>query len=204
MIVILNYGMGNLGSILNMLKKAGGDAVISADAIVIDKADKLILPGVGAFDKAMSNLKELGFIEVLNQKVQKEKTPVLGICLGMQLLSKSSEEGILPGLGWLDAKVKKFAFPSSMPLKIPHMGWNIVSENKKNPLFENMPKNEMRFYFVHSYYFDAENPKDIIGQTNYGFPFPSAVNQENIFGVQFHPEKSHQFGMQLLKNFIAL
>lgn len=204
MITIIDYGMGNLGSIRNMLKKAGGDSIISSETDAIKNASKLILPGVGSFDRAMSNLKELDLIKLLNQKVLSDKIPVLGICLGMQLLANSSDEGVLPGLGWINGHVKKFKIPLASNLKIPHMGWNVVMDIKKNDLFKSMPHEELRYYFVHSYYFDVINKHDIIGETHHGVKFASAVNKDNIYGVQFHPEKSHKFGMQLLKNFILL
>lgn len=204
MIIIVDYGMGNLGSIRNMLKKAGSDSVISNDREAIENATKLILPGVGAFDKAMNNLKDLDLIQLLNRKVLLEKTPVLGICLGMQLMANSSEEGTASGLGWIDAQVKKFKFPTHIYHKIPHMGWNTVLDTKNNFLFKSMPHKELRYYFVHSYYFEANNKLDVFGETYHGITFAAAINKENIYGVQFHPEKSHKFGMQLLKNFIDI
>lgn len=201
MIVIIDYGMGNVGSIQNMLKKTGFESVVSRDRSVIDAADKIILPGVGAFDAAMQSLQDLDLIDLLHQKAVVEKKTILGICLGMQILAASSDEGSLKGLGWIDAEVKKF---KSDNLKIPHMGWNIVHDVKQSPLFANMHKPELRFYFVHSYYFDCHDKNAIIGETDYGIRFVSAVNKENIWGVQFHPEKSHKFGMQLLKNFAEI
>lgn len=203
MITIVDYGMGNLGSIANMVRRIGGKSIITSSKNEIKKAEKLILPGVGAFDNGMQNLKKLGLIEIFNQKVLKDKIPVLGICLGMQLLGNSSEEGKLSGLGWIDGKTVKFQFENGSKLKIPHMGWNSVVIKKKSKLFENMPR-ESRFYFVHSYHLICNDKKDILAITEYGYDFTSAVERENIYGVQFHPEKSHKFGMQLLKNFIEL
>jgi len=202
MIVVIDYGMGNLGSIQNMLKKIGAKGIISSDISDIQKADKLILPGVGAFDNGMENLEKRGLIPVLNEKVLIHKTPILGICLGMQLLSKKSEEGHLPGLGWIEAETIKFKFNENQTrLKIPHMGWNTIKIKKDNPLFTNMYE-ETRFYFVHSYHVFCHNKQDVLAETHYGFDFVSSLQKDNIFGVQFHPEKSHKFGQQLLKNFV--
>ena len=198
MIVIVDYGMGNLGSIANMIKKVGYKSIITSDLKELKKATKLILPGVGSFDNGMRNLKELGMIEVLNQKVLIEKTPVLGICLGMQLMTKSSEEGKLSGLGWIDAETKKFV---SDTLKIPHMGWNIIKHQKNSQLFDEIER-EKRFYFVHSYCVSCNQEADILTNTNYIQDFVSSFEKENIVGVQFHPEKSHKFGMNLIKNFV--
>jgi imidazole glycerol-phosphate synthase subunit HisH len=199
MIVIVDYGMGNVGSIQNMLKKTGFESVVSRDRDIVESAEKIILPGVGAFDAAMNTLHDLNIIELLHHKVVEQKTPMLGICLGMQLLAASSEEGEQMGLGWIDATVRKF--PAESNLKIPHMGWNVVFDVRRNKLFADMHKEELRYYFVHSYYVDCQETDAIIGETEYGVRFTSAVNKDNIWGVQFHPEKSHKFGMQLLKNF---
>lgn len=201
MITIIDYKMGNLGSIKNMLKKIGVETEITNDHGVIANAKKIILPGVGSFDQAMENLKTLKLIEVLNKKALIDKVPVLGICLGMQLLAKDSEEGILSGLGWIDANILKFRLKDNF--KIPHMGWNLVAQKKEHPLFENMYY-EPRFYFVHSYYFKCNESKNILSSTNYGGDFTSAVCNDNILGVQFHPEKSHKFGMKLLENFVKI
>ncbi len=200
MIVIVDYGLGNLGSIQNMIKKAGGSSVISSDPKDIEKADKLILPGVGAFDNGMSNIKKMGLIDVLNTKVLKQKTPVLGLCLGMQLFAKSSEEGKLPGLAWIDSVNLRFNFDDTR-LKVPHMGWNELELKKKSALFDGMPE-EKRFYFVHSYHMACNDKADILATTNYGIDFVSAIQKGNIFGTQFHPEKSHKFGLMLFRNFI--
>ena len=198
MTVIIDYGLGNLGSIANMIKKVGHKCIITSELEEIKKASKLILPGVGSFDNGMKSLKELGMIEVLNQKILIEKTPILGICLGMQLMTQSSEEGKLSGLGWIDAKTKKFVSDTH---KIPHMGWNIIKHQKESKLFDEC-KSEKRFYFVHSYCVSCNNQEDILANTNYTQDFVSSFEKENIIGVQFHPEKSHKFGMQLLKNFV--
>ncbi|MDP6683411.1 MAG: imidazole glycerol phosphate synthase subunit HisH [Desulfobacterales bacterium] len=204
MIVIIDFGIGNIGSILNMLKKLGGAAICSADRDTIKNADKLILPGVGSFDHAISKLKASGLVQILNRLVLERQTPILGICLGMQLFAKKSEEGKIKGLGWIDATVKRFDFEEGVSnLKIPHMGWNRVEIQKEIILFDGMPDNH-RFYFVHSYHLECHGEGNVAGLTRYGYPFVSMIRKGNIFGVQFHPEKSHRYGMQLLKNFAEI
>ena len=204
MITIVDYGLGNLGSIINMLKKIGAQAKLSASKLDIEKADKLILPGVGAFDNGMKQLRERDLIDVLNWKALEEKVPTLGICLGMQLLGNSSEEGSEKGLGWIDAETVKFQFNSeNAHLKVPHMGWNLVKEAKESVLNKDL-YNEPRFYFVHSYHFVCRNATDELLRSKYGIVFTSAIEKDNIMGVQFHPEKSHKFGMQLFRNFNAI
>lgn len=201
MIVIVDYKMGNLGSITNIIKKIGHSSIITSDIDQIAKADKIILPGVGSFDKAMENLNNLNLINVLNEKALIEKIPVLGICLGMQLLTKSSEEGNVEGLGWIDAKTVKFQLSDFPNLKIPHMGWNEVQLPKKHILCEDMCP-DPRFYFVHSYHVVCESDNNVLMKTHFGYDFASGIVKDNIMGVQFHPEKSHKFGMKLFKNFI--
>ncbi len=204
MIVIIDYGMGNIGSIINMIKKAGGESTVTADPDVIDKASKLIIPGVGSFDNGMKNLSSLGLINILNKKVIDEKVPVMGVCLGMQLLSKSSEEGQLEGLGWIDAQTIKFNFENEVEkLRIPHMGWNNVAIKKAGSLFTDMYE-DPSFYFVHSYHVVCNNPDDVLATTNYGFDFVSSLQHNNIMATQFHPEKSHKFGLKVIKNFVEL
>jgi imidazole glycerol-phosphate synthase subunit HisH len=205
MIAIINYGLGNLGSIQNMLKKVGcTDAVVTADPNQINKADKLILPGVGAFDNGMQKINESGLLQLLNQNVLEARKPVLGICLGMQLLTRGSEEGVLPGLGWIRANTVKFNFGENPEqLKIPHMGWNEVTKSKTHPLTDSLPEHS-RFYFVHSYYVKCDDTADELLRCHYGTDFTCSVQHENIMGVQFHPEKSHKFGMLILKNFFTL
>jgi len=199
MIVIVNYGLGNLGSIQNMFKKIGVGSMVSSEHEVIQNADKLVLPGVGNFGKGMHELEKSGLIEILNRKVLSEKTPILGICLGMQLMTDESEESESKGLGWISAKTLKFDF-DSVDMKVPHMGWNTVDVINENKLITRTPE-EIRYYFVHSYYVKVSDEKHSIARTKYGVTFDSAFNTENIYGVQFHPEKSHKFGMRLLKNF---
>ncbi len=204
MMVVIDYGLGNLGSIANMLQKIGAKAVVTSDPQLILDARKLILPGVGAFDNGMANLEKLALVEVLQRKVRVEKVPVLGICLGAQLMTRSSEEGRKPGLGWLEADTIRFFSRQSAPsFKVPHMGWSEVVGRKPTELFRDM-ESPARFYFVHSYHFLCEHADDVLTTTFYGYEFPSAFERGNIFGVQFHPEKSHKFGMRLLQNFAAL
>ncbi|MBI4685914.1 MAG: imidazole glycerol phosphate synthase subunit HisH [Nitrospirae bacterium] len=202
MIVVIDYGMGNLGSILNMLRKIGADAIISSKPEDLNNADKLILPGVGAFDNGMRNLEERGLIPILREQVLDKGKPVLGICLGMQLFTKNSEEGNLKGLGWINADTVRFKFDATQAdLKIPHMGWNMIAVKKESLLFQEM-YSEPSFYFVHSYHLVCNQKEDILATTEYGYEFVSIVNKNNIFGMQFHPEKSHRFGMRLLDNWV--
>lgn len=202
MITIIDYGLGNLGSIKNMLKKIGAESEITSDIGKIRAAKKLILPGVGAFDNGMQNLDDLGLIEILNQKVKVEKTPILGICLGMQLFTNKSEEGNKSGLGWINAETIKFNTDSeTKKFTIPHMGWEYISQIKSSKLLEGMYE-EPKFYFVHSYHVVCKDEEDVLLRTDYILNFDSAFEKENIIGVQFHPEKSHKFGMKLFKNFV--
>jgi len=204
MIVIVNYGLGNLASIYNMLKKIGIESIISSNLDDIINADKLILPGVGSFNTGMKNLKEYGFIETLNQKVLEDSTPVLGICLGMQLFTQKGEEGGAEGLGWIDGDSVKFDIPeNSDNLKIPHMKWNTVEIQGNSKLFKD-PKKERKYYFAHSYHIRCKNKDDIVCMSNYGYDFAAAIEKKNIFGTQFHPEKSHKYGMEILSNFANL
>jgi imidazole glycerol-phosphate synthase subunit HisH len=197
-ITIVDYGMGNLGSIQNMFKRIGVSATITRDLEQISQASKLVLPGVGAFDAAMTRIKNNQLIPVLNHKALVEKIPILGICLGMQLLTHGSEEGNQPGLGWIDGSCHRFSAEAN--LKVPHMGWNRVTPMAKNLLIEDLPE-EARFYFVHSYYVKTQKPENIVLEATYGVSFAAAIQSNNILGTQFHPEKSHRFGMKLLENF---
>jgi glutamine amidotransferase len=201
-IVIIDYGMGNLGSIANMLRKTGFSAVVSSDESTVKRADKLILPGVGAFDSGMTNLAQLELINILNFKVLEKKTPILGVCLGMQLLCKRSEEGQMSGLGWLDARAIRFKFENNCNNhKIPNMGWNTILVKQPHALFSDLDVDN-RFYFVHSYHVVCSDINNVLAVANYGFDFTAAVVKDNIMGVQFHPEKSHKYGMRLYKNFV--
>jgi len=205
MITIVNYGLGNLASIKNMLKRIGEDSVITSEPADIEQATKLILPGIGAFGAGMKNIQDFGLQAVLNEMVLEKKTPILGICLGMQLLSKMSAEGNVEGLGWIDSETKKFAIdPKTMKeqnLKIPLMGWNDVTVKKDSKLFEDMHP-EPRFYFVHSYHMVCAQQEDVLLTANHGYEFVCGVEKGNIMGTQFHPEKSHKYGMKLLTNFV--
>lgn len=202
MITIIDYHAGNIASISNMLSKLGARSRITNDVDAIRSATRIILPGVGSFDYGMRKLNELNLIPTLNQKVINEKTPCLGICLGAQLMCQQSEEGILPGLQWIQARVQKF--PTQVNGKrypVPHMGWDVVTPARASRLLTNL-NNHPRFYFVHSYYITCQDRGDALLTNHYGIDFDSAFERENIVGVQFHPEKSHKFGKTLLRNFI--
>src|SRR6187402_1504447 len=189
-LIIVDYGVGNLASIKNILKKIGVDSTITSDEATIARADKLILPGVGAFDTCAEKLQRSGLLPILNQKVLDEKVPVLGICVGMQMLTEGSEEGVLPGLGWIKGKIVKFRqerLPATA--KIPHMGWTEVHLNKPSRLFKDM-YDEPRFYFVHSYHPQLDREEDVMVYADYGYRFAAGMEKDNIMGVQFHPEKS--------------
>ena len=201
MIVIIDYGVGNLQSIFNKIKRMDVDAIISSDPEDIEKAKKLILPGVGAFENGMRNLKIFGLLSALNKKVIEKKTPILGICLGMHLFTKSSEEGHVSGLGWIDCTTEKFKFTPDPKLKIPHIGWNTLQIEKNHPLLKRIT-DDLSFYFLHSYHLVCQKEDIILATTNYGYDFVSAVGKENILGVQFHPEKSHKNGVKILRNFV--
>ncbi|MBS1604107.1 MAG: imidazole glycerol phosphate synthase subunit HisH [Bacteroidetes bacterium] len=200
MLVILDYGIGNLTSIKNMLKRAGFDSRLSTDTEEVASAEKLILPGVGHFDYCMTQLRKAPFWDMLHKRVLEDKVPILGVCVGCQMLMESSEEGREAGLGWLKGKVVRFNKGRIGDLKIPHMSWTDVEPAPGHPLYEGIE--EPRFYFVHSYHVQAENPQQVTGTAEYGYRFTASVQKENIQGVQFHPEKSHRSGMRLYTNFI--
>lgn len=202
MITIVDYGMGNLGSIANIIRKVGGDAQITADPAVIAAATKLVLPGVGAFDTGMRNLRGCGLIEVLERRVLRDGVPILGLCLGMQLFTRSSEEGAEPGLGWIDARTVRFHLrPEHSGLKIPHMGWNLLRAERESPLLRGLAA-DARFYFVHSFHLECADAALALATTTHGYRFACGVARGNIMGLQFHPEKSHRFGMQIFRNYL--
>ena len=198
---VLDYGMGNIGSIVNMIKKLGKESVILSSPDDQIPVDRLILPGVGAFDDAMRLLEHKGWIDFLSREVLDRGLPILGICLGMQLLCNNSEEGVEPGLGWINAGVVRFRHTKDAKIKIPHMGWNDVQPAKTSCLFSS-PSHDYRFYFVHSYHVVCNDYSNVVATSFYGSEFVSAINRENIYGVQFHPEKSHRFGKSLLNQFL--
>lgn len=200
-IVIIDYGMGNIGSIINMFKYLGIDALVSSDNEIISSADKLILPGVGNFDRAVENINSLNLNETIKEMALVKKVPFLGICLGMQLMCKESEEGKLPGLSLVDALVKKFNFSKESNMKVPHMGWDYIDIQKESTIMHDLD-NKSKFYFVHSYFVSCKDVSDVLTYTTYGKEFVSSFEKDNIIGVQFHPEKSHKYGISLFKNFI--
>ena len=205
MITIVDYGLGNIKSITNMLKYLNIESKVTNSADDIKNAERLILPGVGSFDAGMRGLHATGYIDALNHKVLSEKTPILGICLGMQLFCKSSTEGENPGLGWIDARSIRFFsnVVNDNKYKVPHMGWNEVQVVRESFL-SGLYRNPLKFYFVHSYHLVCEDISASIGVANYGYDFTCAVQKDNIYGVQFHPEKSHRYGLALLERFNAL
>lgn len=202
MISVVNLDIGNIASVVHMLNKLGEDSCIVTKPDQI-KTNKIIIPGVGHFDEGLRRFHSLGMSAAITSLVNVNAVQILGICLGMQLLCRTSEEGDLRGLGLVDADVKKFRFSSESKLKVPHMGWNVVSAPKANPLLP-VTNEEQRFYFVHSYKVVPDDPAITIGTANYGGEFCAAFQQGNVFGVQFHPEKSHRFGMELLRRFVEL
>lgn len=203
MIGVVDYDTGNIGSVLNMLKKVGAQAFASRDPSELRKANKLVLPGVGAFDEAMRNLRSFGLYDVLNELVLEQRRPILGVCLGAQLMTKGSEEGDQPGFGWLNAHLVRFRAPEGMPsLRVPHMGWNVVNaEAEGGGIFRDVAQ-PMRFYFVHSYHMVTEEPGLELSSSHYGYRFTSAMARHNILSMQFHPEKSHKYGLQVYRNFV--
>ena len=204
MITIIDYGLGNVLAFLNVYKRLNIPAMIAKSRVDLEGASKFVLPGVGDFDHAMQLLQNSGMRETLDEMVIERGLPVIGICVGMQILAHSSTEGELPGLCWIDGKVLKFEPTCNrQKMRLPHMGWNDVIPNGKSALFSGLEENA-RFYFLHSYYFDCTSEDEVVAQTEYGQPFACAVQSKNVYGVQFHPEKSHHYGSQLLKNFAEL
>lgn len=199
--VIVDYGVGNVGSVLNILKRIGADAVVSGHQEDIASADRLILPGIGAFNNGARRLRATGLVPLLRQRVVDQGVPLLGICLGMQLLTKGSEEGEEPGLGWIDGDVVRFNFPEGGPrLRVPFIGWNTIEQCRPTRALRGIPAGA-EFYFVHSYHVRCSS--DVVAaHTDYGYPFASAIERDNIVGVQFHPEKSQRAGMAVLRNFM--
>jgi glutamine amidotransferase len=203
-ISIAAYGLGNIKSIQNIISKLGVCSELVTNPNKLRAANKIILPGVGNFDAGIKQLHDGAWADELNEAVIVRKVPILGICLGMQMMCRSSEEGRLPGLGWIDAEVQLIKRDHNPSLKVPHMGWNTISIKKHNALLNSEHLLESRFYFVHSYHAVCENSSDVIATTNYGGELTVAFNRENIYGVQFHPEKSHRFGIDLFRNFLAI
>lgn len=202
MIAIVDYDVGNVGSVLNMLRKVGAKAEITRDPAALRAADKLVLPGVGAFDEAIANLRRFELWDLLNELVLVERKPILGVCLGAQLMTRASEEGQQAGFGWLDAHIQRFRAPAGGSLRIPHMGWNIVKPTRSDiGIFKDVA-DPMRFYFVHSYHMVADSPEIALGVTPYGEDFVSVLGRDNILAMQYHPEKSHKYGLQIYRNFV--
>jgi imidazole glycerol-phosphate synthase subunit HisH len=202
-VIIVDYGTGNLNSVKRSLDILGVSSIVSSDPKDIANAEKIILPGVGHFGKAMSNLKRLNLLDPLHQAVLVKRKPILGICLGMELMAEKSEEGNASGLGWFEGEIIQFNISDKKRYKVPHMGWNQIYIKKSSSLMKNVPEFS-EFYFVHSYHLKIKNQSDLLNETEYEITFPSAIEKDNIFGVQYHPEKSHDAGLQLLKNFIEL
>lgn len=200
MIAIINYGVGNIKAFTNIYKNFDIPCKIAETAEDLSDATKIILPGVGSFDHAMTSLHRSGMREKLDELVLEKKLPTIGICVGMQMLAKRSDEGIESGLGWINGVVKKFDQTKITYGPLPHMGWNNLNIKKKNKILDNL-EHDPKFYFLHSYYFECENQPDILATATYGEEFASVINHENIYGIQCHPEKSHHNGMKLLKNF---
>ena len=199
MIAIIDYDIGNLKAVANMLSRVGASCEITARAEVVARADRIVLPGNGAFDACMKNLRATGLVPLLERRVLEEKVPLLGICVGAQMLGSGSDEGSEPGLGWMDLRVRRF--PASTGLRVPHMGWSEVAVcDPAHPLAGGM-EGDARFYFVHSYYLEPAREADVLFTAEYGIRFAAGVSRGNLAGVQFHPEKSHRFGKRLLGNF---
>lgn len=203
MIGIVDYGMGNLGSIVNMFRKVGANARVSDDPDVLAGVAGLVLPGVGSFDHGMRNLDERGLLELLHARALRERVPVLGLCLGMQLMTQRSEEGSLPGLGWIEGETVRFDLRRQPRLSTVHMGWNTLETQRPHALLDGLPP-QPRFYFVHSYHVACRHQRNVLATTTYAYPFASAIVEHNIVGLQFHPEKSHRFGMEIFRLFAAL
>jgi len=200
MIVIVDYGVGNLNSVYNMIRKVGGKVLISGEPDVVNAATKLVLPGMGHFDNCMIRFRSSGLAAIIEEKVIEKKTPLLGICVGMQMFMHSSEEGVEKGLGWVKGKTIRFRMPGEANIKIPNMGWLDVRVENQTRISEGL--DNARFYFAHSYHVDVDDKSDVLLTSDYGYTFVSGIARANLIGVQFHPEKSHRFGMALFKNFV--
>ena len=203
MVAIINYGVGNLTSVLNMFRRIGADAVITADFEEIKKADKILLPGVGHFDSCIKKYNESGLRNLVEEKAFIEKVPVLGICVGAQMMTRGSEEGVEKGFGWVNADTIKFRLADKPELKVPNMGWNELIISNPSSLWSELPE-DARFYFTHSFHFNFDKDEMVIGKAVYGYEYAVAFQNGNIYGTQFHPEKSHKFGMKVLSNFAQL
>lgn len=201
-VAIIDHGMGNLGSVQNMLRRLGATSVRTTDPEEIAAADRIVLAGIGGFDGAMGRLDDLGIVDLLNDRVLNAGTLILGVCLGMQLMAQRSDEGRLGGLGWIDAEVRRFKFPPERKLPVPHMGWQEVDVTRPNPLLHS--EDAPRFYFSHAYHVACRDPQDVAATATYGAAFVAAVHRGNIMGTQFHPEKSHVFGMDVYRRFLNL
>lgn len=203
MVVIPNVGIGNVKSVANMLSRVGTQTLVSDQPVELRNASHIVLAGVGAFDAGMQSLSAAGWVEQLQEAVQVRKVPVLGICLGMQLLCKGSEEGTIPGLCWVDATVMRFNANDFPNIKVPHMGWNTIDVKKTNDIIP-VDEADQRYYFAHSYHVVCQDSNNLVATVNYGNAVAAVIQNENVFGVQFHPEKSHRFGMRLLANFLKV
>ena len=201
---IPNLSLGNTKSVVNMINRIGGKVIIANSPEELMKAKKIILPGVGSYDIGMRELNDGGWVAALNKLVIEQHVPILGICLGMQFFFNSSAEGSESGLGWIDGNLQKFVSEERNPIKIPHMGWNSVEIINKDGLIPTVPGEEIRYYFVHSYHAICKNKEDLVATAFHGSNVTAAVQKNNIYGVQFHPEKSHRFGMDLLRNYLSL
>jgi glutamine amidotransferase len=204
MIVIIDYGVGNLGSVANMMKKIRAPAVVSGDPDVIARASKLILPGVGSFDGAMRSFRERGLEAHVAQRVLADRVPILGLCVGLQMFTRGSEEGQLPGLGWVPADTVRFRVDPSAQVKVPHMGWTDVTPRKTHRIWSYLDRETPRFYFVHSYHVRCDADANVLATAHHGYEFAAAIVHENIIGTQWHPEKSHSYGMHFLRAFADL
>lgn len=203
MISVIDYGVCNLGSMLNMLHKVGAQAELISTPAEVERAEKIVLPGVGAFDNGIAALRDRGLAEPLRKKALNDRVPLLGVCLGMQMLGRRSEEGSMNGLDLVDAEVRRFRLPPGSGLKVPHMGWSLLVPHRDSALLHTLDERS-RFYFCHSYRMFCNDPDDILATANHGGDFVAMVQRENVYGVQFHPEKSHRFGMSLLHNFARI